>query len=368
MPALQSPTTLAGVDPITRNPADGTLDVAPGVVGLRSLIVNVYFVDAPPAAVVNGGRSKRCWVLVDAGLPVSGPAIRATAERLYGKDGRPQCILLTHAHFDHVGALEALAREWNVPVYAHALELPYLTGKASYPPPDPWAGSGVMPLTAPLYPRGPIDVRGVQPLPLNGVVPHLPEWKWVHTPGHTPGHVSFFRERDRVLLAGDAFVTTKQSSLTHVLAQAQAVYGPPNYFTHDWQEAGRSVRELAALRPSVAACGHGTPMRGPRLTAQLDDLARNFRRRAVPSGGRYADDPVRFDENGPRYVPPSKGVPPRVWVKAGALAAAAVAGLVIYKRATRREATLAEKAAHAAREAAERVYETAKDAKRSWWG
>ena len=40
----------------------------------------------------------------------------------------------------------------------------------------------------------------------------MPGWRWVHTPGHTAGHVSLFRDADRTLIAGDAFVTTKQES------------------------------------------------------------------------------------------------------------------------------------------------------------
>ena len=63
---------------------------------------------------------------------------------LFGHGNRPAAILLTHGHFDHVGALKTLAEEWDVPVYAHTLELPYLTGRSSYPPPDPSVGGGAM--------------------------------------------------------------------------------------------------------------------------------------------------------------------------------------------------------------------------------
>jgi glyoxylase-like metal-dependent hydrolase (beta-lactamase superfamily II) len=65
---------------------------------------------------------------------------------------------LTHGHFDHVGPLETLAEEWDVPVYAHALEHCYLNGTESYPPPDSTVGGGLMSLLSPLYPRKPVDV------------------------------------------------------------------------------------------------------------------------------------------------------------------------------------------------------------------
>ena len=49
----------------------------------------------------------------------------------------------------------------------------------------------------------------IHKLPDDNSIPGFPEWKYIHTPGHTPGHVSLFREKDKVLIAGDAFVTTK---------------------------------------------------------------------------------------------------------------------------------------------------------------
>ena len=54
-------------------------------------------------------------------------------------------------------------------------------------------------------------------LPQTGTIPGLPGWKWIHTPGHSPGHVSLFRESDRVLLAGDAFVTVRTDSFYKVI-------------------------------------------------------------------------------------------------------------------------------------------------------
>lgn len=308
--------------PFTRT-IDPTFDVADGVVGLRSVMVNVFFVRLAGPDV--GNR----WVLVDAGLPISAHAIRSTAAKTFGEGAPPEAIILTHGHFDHTGVLKTLADEWDVPIYAHALEAPFLDGRAGYAPPDPWVG-GALALTSPLYPRGPIDVRDrLRLLPADGSVPHLDEWCWVHTPGHSPGHVSFFRDRDRTLIVGDAFVTTRQEYLTSVLAQTQAVFGPPRYFTHDWGAAEQSVKMLAALEPEVAATGHGTQMRGEPLREQLDALASDFSRE-VPTDGRYARESVVYDENGPEHVPAAKPVPPLAYAVAvgvvigGLLAAAAV--------------------------------------------
>jgi len=299
-------------------PTHGTLKaVVPDVAYLRDRIVNLYFVGAP----AGGDRS---WTLVDAGLLGSANRIARAAAGRFGRGARPAAIVLTHGHFDHVGALEALAERWDVPVYAHELELPYLTGRSAYPPPDPTVGGGALAFLSRLYPRGPIDLGDrVRALPADGAVPGMPGWRWIHTPGHTPGHVSFFRESDRTLIAGDAFVTTKQESALAVLTQRREIHGPPAYYTPDWEDAGRSVESLAALRPAVAATGHGVPMRGGEMLAGLEALARDFRRLAVPAHGRYVGQPALADESGVVAVPPP--VPDRL---ARVLVGVAVVGAV----------------------------------------
>jgi len=226
-----------------------------------------------------------------------------------------------------VGALKELAEAWDAPVFAHQLELPYLTGRSPYPPPDPTVGGGLMAALSWMYPRGPIDLGPrARALPEDGSVPFMPGWRWVHTPGHTPGHVSLCRESDRTLIAGDAFVTTKQESALAVLEQRPEVHGPPAYYTPDWPSARRSVEELAALRPEIAATGHGVPLSGPELRAGLDALLRDFDRVAFPAHGRYARHPAVFDESGVVSVPPEKpGVPPSLVFGLGAGLAAGLA-------------------------------------------
>lgn len=256
-------------------------EIAADIAGYTVQIVNVCFIGLP------GGEG---WALVDAGMPGSAGAIIEAAESRFGKGSKPACILLTHGHFDHVGAIIELLKRWNVPVYAHPDELPYLTGRESYPEPDPTVEGGLVAKMSPLFPIRPIQLgEFVHELPEDGSVPHLPGWTWHHTPGHTAGHVSFFRERDRMLLAGDAFVNVKQESLYKVIMQEEEISGPPRYLTTDWELARESVRKLHALEPHAALTGHGRPLIGSFLEDRLAKLAERFDELAIPEHGKYVN-------------------------------------------------------------------------------
>jgi glyoxylase-like metal-dependent hydrolase (beta-lactamase superfamily II) len=256
--------------------------IAAGLVGLRILMVNVFAV-----------AGEAGWTLVDAGLNGSAGRIHRWATKHFG-DAPPNAIVLTHAHFDHVGAVDDLIESWDVPVYVHPEEFPYVTGVHSYPSPDPSVGGGLMARMAALYPRSPIDLgTRVKILPSDGTIPVLPGWRWIHTPGHTAGHVSLFRDADRALIVGDAFCTTKQESFLAVATQRPELHGPPSYFTTDWDAARDSVRRLASLHPGFIAPGHGQPMAGDQTLRALTELAGRFDELARPERGRYVEHPRR---------------------------------------------------------------------------
>jgi glyoxylase-like metal-dependent hydrolase (beta-lactamase superfamily II) len=259
-----------------RDRDDQTRQIAADVAYRQLAIVNVVFIGFE-----NVGDGN--WVLVDTGIPGSAPAIRSAARARFGGSGRPACIIMTHGHFDHVGALEVLANEWNVPVYAHAAEHPYLDGTKSYPPANPQVGGGMLAALSPLFPTKPVNVGSrLYDLPIDHSVPFLLGWKWIHTPGHTPGHVSLWRSIDRILVAGDAFITTRQESVYAAVVQAPEMHGPPMYFTPDWPSAKTSVQELAALAPEIVITGHGAAMQGSEMRKALNELAERFDEVAVP--------------------------------------------------------------------------------------
>lgn len=294
-------------------------EIAPGVGNLPITIGNVYFI----------GEPGQPWTLVDTGTPGSTKKIVAAAEARYGKDVRPQAILLTHGHTDHVGSAPALADLWNVSVYSHPLEMPYLTGKSNYPPKDPTVG-GAMAMLSRVFPMDMTDLTSwLEPLPEGGIVPHLSDWEWFWTPGHSPGHVSYFRKSDGTLLVGDAFVTVNSDSLSALITKKPEISLPPTPFTCDWQAADESVQLLASLRPATIGCGHGVPLSGPTVADDLNHFADHF---APPAHGRYVGSPAQTDRNGVVSVPPPAPDPLPMQVIALAGAAAVVGGLVTLSR------------------------------------
>lgn len=257
------------------------LEVLPDLFCYTIQIVNICFV---------GNPKTNDFVLVDAGMPKCANEIISIAEDRFGTNSRPKAIILTHGHFDHVGGIIELIKYWDVPVYAHQMEIPFLTGQQSYPEPDPTVEGGMVAKMSPLFPNEPIDLgNSVKALPIDGTVPHMPEFRWIHTPGHTPGHISLFREKDRTLIAGDAFVTVKQEYLYKVITQEQEISGPPRYLTTDWKAAKESVIKLEELKPLVAITGHGIPMSGELLSTSLKTLVQEFDKIAVPDYGKYID-------------------------------------------------------------------------------
>lgn len=267
-----------------------------GVIRIPVVFVNAYLVDINPAAREDG------WVLLDTGLRGLGEAtIRRAAAMRYGASSRPRAIVLTHGHFDHAGSARSLASLWGAPVFAHPLELPYLNGRSDYPPQDPTVGGALANMSR-VFPSSGTDINEhLRPLPSDGSFPFLPGWQAIHTPGHTAGHVSLWREGDGVLLTGDALATMNMESWRTMVTMPRELRWPPSPMTTDWDAARESVRRLAALRPRAIAAGHGLPMTGDHIADELEEFAGAFH---PPADGRYVRQPALADERGVVTVPP----------------------------------------------------------------
>jgi glyoxylase-like metal-dependent hydrolase (beta-lactamase superfamily II) len=265
--------------------------IAPDVGWLPVSFANVYFIGRP------GGK----WILVDAGLPGRAGEIVDAAEARFGSGSRPEAIVLTHGHLDHAGSALALAEAWAVPIYAHHLEFPFLTGKSLYPPADPTVG-GATAFLARFLPRRARDFGDRLRELHQHKVPGATGWQWLATPGHSPGHICLFRSSDRILLTSDALITVDMDSWSGLLGAKPKLSGPPAPFTIDWDRACASLHELAKLRPNIIGPGHGTPISDPDLPERLEEFARRFR---APRRGRYVQRPARTDENGIVDLPPA---------------------------------------------------------------
>jgi glyoxylase-like metal-dependent hydrolase (beta-lactamase superfamily II) len=231
---------------------------------------NVYFV-----------RSDAGWFLVDAGWQSDRAHIAQAAVPLFGVGSRPENILLTHCHPDHAGAALDLARGWDREVLMHPAELPIATGdfeamRAFAGPLDRWV---VLPIMRAMGGRRREAVLSrssmgevARPFDPGGEVPGLPGWQCLPTPGHTPGHVAFYRPADRILISGDALVTLRVNSPLGLLGR-QGLSGPPWYTTWDRKAASDSVMAMARLEPTVLCPGHGTPVTDPNLAAAIRAFA-----------------------------------------------------------------------------------------------
>jgi glyoxylase-like metal-dependent hydrolase (beta-lactamase superfamily II) len=224
------------------------------VLGRGALAANVYFV-----------RSGGSWVLVDAGWSRSGDAIRQAAGSVFGPGMAPTAIALTHIHPDHSGSAGELARAWHVPVFVQPAELPLAAG-ALVPefanPLDQWLVAPILKLM-PAKKRAALTAAGSLIDVIRGIdvgVPGLVGWECIATPGHTPGHVAYFRRSDGVLITGDAVLTIDLNSISGYVRGRAKLAGPPRYSTWKWFTAIDSIMRLAVVRPNIVLPGHGRPM------------------------------------------------------------------------------------------------------------
>jgi glyoxylase-like metal-dependent hydrolase (beta-lactamase superfamily II) len=203
------------------------IEVAPEVWLLQSFppyTVNVYLVQD---------------VLIDAGFRFARlPIIRQLGRR------KLRAVALTHCHPDHQGAADALARRYRVPLYCPAGDAASQAGRAPWPLPRRW----VRVLSEFLGgPRRRVDRILHEGDELAGL-------RVIHAPGHTPGHIMFFRESDRLVIAGDVLANMNMFSLKAKLRE------PPPFFSVDPQQNRRSARKLVDLQPRLVLFGHGPPL------------------------------------------------------------------------------------------------------------
>ena len=182
-------------------------------------------------------------VLVDAGT--------AWTERrlLSALEGRPLAAhLLTHAHPDHQGASAKLCRARDLPLWCGTADrVAVETGDFA----SAWREHRRRPLfrlAARLGGPGQPVARTL------GEGDRVADFVVVETPGHTPGHVSLWREADRVVILGDV------ASYRNPLSLSPGLREPSRLVTRDPAQNRRSIHKIAALRPRLVCFGHGPPL------------------------------------------------------------------------------------------------------------
>ncbi len=266
-------------------------DYGPDLFRVQMSFINAYLIGTAES-----------WVLLDCGLPGNRTRLWNEARDRFGQNvGAPRAIVLTHGHTDHAGSAASLADLWDVPIYAHPLELPYLTGRSNYPPFDPTVG-GPLAFGVRFTPRTPVNLGlRVRPLLADGSLPGLPDWRWLATPGHSPGHISLVHPASHRVVVGDAAATLDADSWPGLLFPAP-LCPTARSITCDWPAALASLQTLLELEPTLLACGHGTPLQGPAASSELRKLAERL---TPPSRGRYARQPAITDLDGVVSLPPA---------------------------------------------------------------
>jgi hydroxyacylglutathione hydrolase len=179
-------------------------------------------------------------VLIDAGIRWT---TRRLLRNLHGR--KLALVALTHVHPDHQGAAAEVCRRHRVPLACHAADADVMEGNRRMAP-----NTALVRLADRLWSGPPHSVavrwQGGET---------LGDWQVIHAPGHTPGHVIYFRERDRAAIVGDL---VRSATLRHGIGRLAE---PPHAYSDDPALNRRSIRLLADLRPGLLCFGHGPPRR-----------------------------------------------------------------------------------------------------------
>jgi glyoxylase-like metal-dependent hydrolase (beta-lactamase superfamily II) len=220
----------------------------------RQVAPDVYQLPAPGCK-VTAILEKDGVVLIDAGSRFSTPVI-ARGLKAIGRSLRDvRLIALTHYHPDHTGGVEGLVRASGAEVTIHHSEAPYLTGDMI--PPSPFRLKSMAAVMRPILPLAySRPVRVTHLLNEGDGLPGSTGIRAVHTPGHTAGSMCYYLPQTGVLMVGDS-----------LQRRFRRLSGPAWLFTHDTDEARRSIANLSELSVETVVFSHFSTIRSDGGTA-----------------------------------------------------------------------------------------------------
>ena len=220
---------------------------------MREIANDVFHVPVTPRNGVNTYVIGN--VLVDTGLATSAGRLKNLV-----REHDVKAIALTHAHGDHVGSARKLKDEFGLPVWVGTKDRE-ATEQGKAVKKDPFNTPGVSTIAGLLGDFKAVKVDRV----LNEGDELANGFTVLDTPGHSPGHVAFWRAEDKTLICGDVFFNM------NILTTIPGLRQPPGPFTVHPKENRDSERKLADLRPRVVGFGHG-PVLSDNAAAKLSDF------------------------------------------------------------------------------------------------
>ncbi len=199
--------------------------------------------------------------LVDTGFRGRSVHILKEVKRLGYSPVDIASIIITHHHADHTGSLATLKEITQAEVFAHPADAPYIEGRLPQPGParPEWLSNTLAPLHG-LWATVPVAVDALvsdgDQLPILGGI------KILHTPGHTPGSISLFLEKEGLVIVGD------------VLSNTFGLSFPSKAFTIDIAQEINSIKKLVDLDFNMICFGHGSPIRRKARDAIIDFASR----------------------------------------------------------------------------------------------